>query len=999
MMKTKGKIILTLLLTLIVGVLFATMVYAAPSDIISIEFYTTGNAIDKSINTNVIIEGVADIHRGETVMLPSKAVSAGSSFNWYTEDGRAWEGGTTVTFYESAKLFPITTIDVYTYEELDKLVSADGCKVRIMNDLELPKKLGFAGGGTGYESFFLLNGHKITVASSVSTAWGGSRHGSHFYGTGTIEYLGSGTFIDLYNHAWGGDHCRLFVGSGVTINAPNSVLSRDGNDWNISGFPRIQIYGIVNCKTVLQMSHSTNRYPRVEIYDGAQLNISGPFLRHTVTGNNINVNIYGGNITTTSTTESFFDDIERNGAVFTISGGSFTFANAADYDMLNQTIDEAIYEVIELTGSNGVTYKTVVSFTPCEHEYELNNTQAANCNHATYDNFYCTKVSCESHIRISYGTVGEHSFPSTPSQHKDPTKTVPGWDKYFCEDCSCVKYEYIYYNPVNDEITIIVNVGGTEQSVSAKVNEVFDVLQDEATQKYTVKAVKAFGSYTADQIVGIYIPAGISEVKITVLNPNASVKTITFGEGADVTVTSLKGLTNLENIVIENTSNLVFEKECAPKTIKSIRSDVTGAKVEYKEAAFIGQSTLEVMTFSKGSVYIFGKQSFKESGVKSLDFVDGCSVNFSGEQAFYASKVEYLYVGKGISTIANKPFDCAYYLQKIILMDVTNLSTDYTFCCMNKGAKPCVVYHHADTLSLGANTFYQSHGVTLYTNASITQGFNSCSSTAKNGVTYPSYTIHYGITHAYERIDTDSTCTEAGSIRYVTDCPCGQTKGTSYKMFVSNLTNSSSYTEIDCTDKEKELLPHTLQSFGTIEYCDGYTRPGYFTYRCTMCRNGIKEGNATFPPLVVCYGYSVNESNGKGALSVKYCINVEALRAYEESNSLTLEYGSVIALRKSLGENTPLDESGNPRGGVAKLNGAIDEFSTNLIKLTGLGEAQKSLNFVMSFYIIDGGEVFYVQDTETVENPSGVSYKEVKELADYYESLLIALPVSVGDDE
>jgi hypothetical protein len=528
---------------------------------------------------------------------------------------------------------------------------------------------------------------------------------------------------------------------------------------------------------------------------------------------------------------------------------------------------------------------------------------------------------------------------------------------------------------------------------------VFDVLQDEATQKYTVKAVKAFGSYTADQIVGIYIPAGISEVNITSLNPNASVKTITFGEGADVTVTSLKGLTNLENIVIENTSNLVFEKECAPKTIKSIRSDVSGAKVEYKEAAFIGQSTLEVMTFSKGSVYIFGKQSFKESGVKSLDFVDGCSVNFSGEQAFYASKVEYLYVGKGISTLANKPFDCAYYLQKIILMDVTNLSTDYTFCCMNKGAKPCVVYHHADTLSLGANTFYQSHGVTLYTNASITQGFNSCSSTAKNGVTYPSYTIHYGITHAYERVDTDSTCTEAGSIRYVTDCPCGQTKGTSYKMFVSNLTNSSSYTEIDCTDKEKELLPHTLQSFGTIEYCDGYTRPGYFTYRCTMCRNGIKEGNATFPPLVTCYGYSVNESNGKGALSVKYCINVEALKAYEASNSLTLEYGSVIALRKSLGENTPLDESGNPRGGVAKLNGAIDEFSTNLIKLTGLGEAQKSLNFVMSFYIIDGGEVFYVQDTETVENPSGVSYKEVKELADYYESLLIALPVSVGDDE
>ena len=405
------------------------------------------------------------------------------------------------------------------------------------------------------------------------------------------------------------------------------------------------------------------------------------------------------------------------------------------------------------------------------------------------------------------------------------------------------------------------------------------------------------------------------------------------------------------------------------------------------------------MTFSKNSSYTFGKQSFKESGVLSLDFVDGCRVKFVGEQAFYASKVEYLYVGKGITTLANKPFDCAYYLQKIILIDVTNLSTDYTFCCINKGEQPCVVYHHADTLTLGGNTFYQSHGIKIYTKAPITTGFNSCNAIEKNGVTHPAYTIYYGITHEYERIDTPATCTEIGSIRFVTSCPCGKNEGTLHKVFVANLTNSSSYTEVDYTDKETEMLPHTLQTYGTIEYCDGYTKPGYFTYKCTMCKNGIKEGDATFPPLVICYGYSVNEESNKGSLNIKYCINEEALRSYQFSNGRSIEYGTVVALKKVLGDDTPLDARGNANDGVVKVRSSKNKYSTNSIKLSNLGDAQKSLNFVMSLYIIDGGEIYYIQDTETVENPSGVSYKEVKELADYYESLAIALPLATGDEE
>ena len=318
---------------------------------------------------------------------------------------------------------------------------------------------------------------------------------------------------------------------------------------------------------------------------------------------------------------------------------------------------------------------------------------------------------------------------------------------------------------------------------------------------------------------------------------------------------------------------------------------------------------------------------------------------------------------------------------------------------MNRGEKPCVVYHHADSLSLGGNTFYQSHGVILYTKAQITTGFNSCTATTKGGVTYPAYTIYYGITHEYERIDTPSTCTSMGSVKFVTTCPCGESAGTMHKVFTAALTNSSTYTEVDYTNKEIEMIPHELQSYGTIDYCDGYAKPGYFTYKCTVCKNGIKEGEAKFPPLVICYGYSVNEIGSTGALNVKYGINEAALRDYQASNGIVLEYGTVVALKKAIGEKAPLDENGNAIGGVVKLESSSDEYSTNSIKLSGLNDVQKSLNFVMSLYIIDGEEIYYIQDTETVENPSGVSYKEVKELADYYESLSIALPVATGDEE
>ena len=978
MLKAKGKILLTLLLTIIFGVMLVTMVSALEGERVTIQFYNdSGNYVDKTINTNGIIEGEISILGGETVKLPNKDVAAGKSFNWYTKDGRAWEGGATVTFYEDAVLFPIIATDVATYDELNALVKNGGCTVRLLNDLKITKKLEFAGGGTGYESTFLLNGKKITIDQSVDVAWGGHRHGSHFYGVGTIEYKGTGTFIELRGHGTGGDHCKLFVGSNILIDAPNAILAKDGDQGFNTGYPRITIHGIVNCATVLDMQHPSDRKPEIHIYDGAEFNFSGPLIKHTQPGNNIHIYVHGGTITSTS--RDFFAD---STAEYEITGGVFKLATTADQESLQQSISGATNKIIDITDSNGTAYKAVVPLTVgCAHNFEIHSTYAANCYSCKKDNIICT--DCDVQFQISIGSKTDHNYQEERIGHKDPTKTVPGWDKFLCPDCASTNLVYLYYDPANDQVQVTVNTGSGETTVYAKIKEVF--LLD---QNHVIKGVQAFGDYELSQIVGIYIPLGMNKVEILTSSSNAYVKTITFGSSSVVEVTSLKGLTKLENIVIESVGELVFARSCAPTTLKSIKSDISGASVEFKESSFTGLSSLTEMTFSTNSKYIFGKQSFKDTGVKSLDFVDGCSVTFSGEQAFYGSKVEYLYVGKGITALPNKPFDCAYYLQTIILMDVTSLS-EYGFCRMNMGASVPVIYHHAKALSLGGNNvFYESHGIIIYTKAELTQGFNGCKSTTKGGVSYPAYTIHYGITHSYDRIEKEPTCTEEGSVKFiVSDCPCGENEGASYKVFKGALTNSTSYTIEDFTDKVKEKLPHNTPSLGAIKYTDGFTRRGYYTRECSMCHQMIDDAEAKCPALLISYGYSVSETDGVGSISVKYIVNEEALKQYEQANGVTLEYGTVVASKKALNGETPLDASGKARAGALKLQTSKYGYTSNSIKLTNIGDANKKTSYVMSLYIKDGSTILYVQDTETVENPSGVTYKEIKDLADYYESL------------
>ncbi len=993
MIKNKGKIFITIMLVLLFGALFATMAFALEGDSITIAFYNSGNTIDKSYGD----EGYVSLIGGQSYKLPTKEVGEGQSFNWRTADGQAWEGGTEVTFYEDTSLFPITAVDVYTFEELNYWVSDSGskgkggCKVRLMEDIEITKNLGFAGGEMGYESYFILNGKKITISSSLDKGWGGSRHGSHFYGTGTIEYLGNGRFIDLNNHGWGGAHCKLFIGKGVTINAPSAVLARDGDGSITQGFPEITIYGTAVCKNVLKLDNGNNRNPHIIVHNSGKLTINDSIVWNNAPGNTTHVIVDGGTIYCNSASISFFNDSSTS---YEITGGLFKFSYSGDKDNLLKNIDLAKYRIIELTDKNGTTYQTVVDMV-CTHDYQYKATLSASCSNGTLDVFRCSK--CQNDIYATYGTMIDHDLPSEYI-YKPATKTENGWKKYICKCCFCAVYEYVYYDPTNDAVTVIIDTGSGKTEVQAIVKDVFAITSG------CVTGVKEFTDtegtkYTLNQIVGLYIPVGISSVKITAAN--TYVKEVILGKNLGASIDSLTGLSSLETITIEDVTSVIFGSNCAPASLKSIISkEVEGgtrSEIEFANNAFNGRANLTEVTFISNADYIFGDRSFYQVGVKEVIFPDYCTLNFKGPKAFSEAKTEYVYFGKGITEIKNYPFDDGWYLQKIVLMDVTQLN-DWAFSRMNKGPNVPVVYHHADTLSLKENTFNSGHGIIVYTKAPITTGFKDCKAVTKNGVDYPAYTIHYGISHPYERIETASTCLKEGSVKFETTCPCGVNDGASYKIFYGVVTNSSNYTIEDCTDKIKEILPHDTKDVSEISYSNGYTKYGYGIYLCSMCGNGIKEKEPTCTPLVKCLGYSVPNEDGTKSITVKYVINKDMLDAYEKANGIKLEYGVVIVAKSSLSNGeTPLDENGNARNGAIKYQISDFGYTSSQIKISNISESQKSDSFVMCTYIKDGNNISYIQDNETVENPSGVSYKEIKELADYMASM--SMTTVSSDDE
>jgi hypothetical protein len=469
--------------------------------------------------------------------------------------------------------------------------------------------------------------------------------------------------------------------------------------------------------------------------------------------------------------------------------------------------------------------------------------------------------SCGDSYTICYGDYAEHNWKFT--DEKEASLTEVGYKAYKCDLCGKEKTENVFLDVADAEIKVTVNTVDGEKEILVKTGDVF-ALEKISEGQYKLVGLKDFGEYTAADIVTINVPLGVVRIEFT--SNNSTLKKLIINDGAVVTVISFAKCSALTHIEIQK-AEVVFSKGCSNNVIQSVKSEVEGADVGFEAEVFDGKSSLNELKLSSYSIYVFGANSFRYTSITEFVAPDYSDITFKNEAAFYkCNSLKYIYIGRGIEVLGGKPFDYCQYVEKVVLMDVKSISMEWTFCVQNMAEKPVEYYIHSSSISLPNNTFGQSKGLIIYTNAPITNGnaFSSCAGKTYNGIDYPAYTIIYGIPHAYTSTTVDASCTENGFVGYVTDCPCGQTisseaDAVTYKKFVTTTTSNNNFEEFTLTATSIPATGHKESEVIGISYANGYMSLGTKTCICETCSMEYVEETPSAEALFTFLGYSMPE--------------------------------------------------------------------------------------------------------------------------------------------
>ena len=880
-------------------------------------------------------------------------------FGWYTKEGDVFKPGETITVTEDMNLY-----EAFGYRGTNDYLPLGGSSqwdwpyIQLQEDIYLTKEMSPPWGGCATVD---LNG--FNIYTSATNAVVQTRGGIRFVGEGTITHTGSGNFFNCATHGYGDGSQYLLIGKYVTVTT-GGILFNYTNNVN-SNIP-LHVYGDVTCKQLARFN-GFNASKQIDVQiNPAKLEITGDaFITCGTypTEAQISVNITGGTIVLSEAANEALYWNNDNAASYTItvSGGSFT--NGATAASAYATGVKAVETVV-----NGVTYTTLVP-SACEHAYAEKSTTVATCVDIASVTFEC--ATCGDSYTVSYGTLIDHDLVLISDIPASTTSS--GLKTFECTVCKKQILQVYAFDPTNLEIEVVVNTENGEETLMVKVSDVLNLtsVEDKGTTIYTLIGVKDFGEYLATDIISIEVPIGISEINF---EANSTLKTLKIADYANTKLVSFKN-TAITKIYI-GAATILFKNGCSNNVIQAIYSDVSGANVEFEATVFNGKKSITELTYSAGSSYKFSTNSFKEVQVKELIFPDYCTVTFGGEAAFYNCAVEYLYIGLGNPTLAGKPFDYCQKMQKIVLMDVNKITGDYTFCVENGGVKPVEVYIHSETMSLTSNTFYQCHGIIVYTNAPLTTGFNACSAKTYGGVDYPAYTIYYGIGHKYTEGTTDPTCTADGSVGYVTDCPCGKVdEYKEYKVFTAALTNSADYETGTISTTVIPALGHSDESAIVAMVYEDYFKNARATYLCPVCEKKFFD-ELLDSALFTERGYSASETD-KGVISYTLRVNKEAMDAYAPFAAGDLKYGLLVSANT---DKAPI--LGVENDMIQNSNGTvIFEFSDtvfNLIqmKLSGI----ENIEFIACGYMMEGDRAFYIGQNTTSNAYSVITHAIVLEM-------------------
>ena len=895
---------------------------------------------------------------------------------WYTEDGRTFEPGETVTFTEDTRLFQASGAIVYNATDLNNLLGKGWWCIKLGADIEATTQITTERTGHGAMCILDLNGHNFT--SSAENAFGAARSGIMIVGEGTVTHTGKGHLMSTSRHSWYDGDQRTYIGRDVTVTT-NGALLYAGNDMSgTDGIPKVKVWGKATAKTLANIDKVQNAV--VELHDGADVTLTGDkFIvsRTSYTGFQIYVNIYDAKLTVPNSF-TWYDVLTKYD--FTVVDGSMNviptegFLN--DGYSLVKNDETGYYDVTYITctneGSNGA------------HTYVLAEGYGDLGRNCTEDGSHYYRCACGSYYVGVAKAIG-HNY-SIIEIVKEATESEAGTKKAICSGEGCGEsytFEYMLSPILDAEIKLVAIVDGEIKEITKKASEIFTMNVSGSTA--TITGI----IYDKTKIVKLYIPSSVVGFGEGALSGVEALNEVIFMDGANVAFTknSISNCPKLEKITLgvgtytfaqganENAEAGIFVDCPSLDTI-----DMTNANVTFNKWSFASNKYIKHIPMGTGKTYVFMEDAFRHASIEEVIIPDNSTVTLGKKCFAENSSVKYLYIGK--NAIASKSlgddnnntsvFGGCMYLSKVILMDITyagkwSLSTKkyneaYPMMC------DLHIYIHSTEFKAHNEAFNDRDNLGKYTVYVYSANPSLNSITASSN-----YVIFKGIGHAYtQSVVNAPTCEANGQFTYVTDCPCGiDYRNVAYTSSANKRAeyNGVSY-EAMGEGAEIPMLGHILEGdVKGIVYSDGFLSPGYKQYICSRCNQLASEQEPSCKAIFTYLGYSMPE-DGSYALSVGYSINKEALKAYNTVNNTELEFGGVMAIEEKLNGKAPLDST---LTGVSVIKARIQgDYSSFDLVIGGFNDTQLDLAVVMCTYVYDGTKYVYLQDAQ-VDIPSSQS--------------------------
>ena len=146
------------------------------------------------------------------------------------------------------------------------------------------------------------------------------------------------------------------------------------------------------------------------------------------------------------------------------------------------------------------------------------------------------------------------------------------------------------------------------------------------------------------------------------------------------------------------------------------------------------------------------------------------------------------------------------------------------------------------------------------------------------------------------------------------------------------------------------------------------------------CRNNTIT---VAPALITVKGESVSEYEFNG-ITIGFIVNNDAIKDYENTMGVDIQYGVFAVLKERLMENDVFDSEANASSGVIAAEFSSHKFFSFSLKITGFNEDQKDVKIAIGAFVreISDEEIkhAYFQRTKPAdgEKYSFISYNDVK---------------------